>query len=199
MKKLKYKLDLSLVLFVIFLTTSIILSFKLSNANKIIHSQNKLDVRISEYRLYLLNEAFLLNYALHGTVVNTKSEIIDEYLNKYKNLAVLYLKQNACSECYNNTISNVIEKLGVKNNFLIISHPSNKQFINEMVETKNKLSKNMIIFSEYNLYSNSSTSHINSVLLIFDYNKQIKLYLSMDLLKDDFFFNEYITFLENNL
>jgi hypothetical protein len=199
MKKLKYKLDLSLVLFGIFLTTSIILSFKLSNANKIINSQNKLDVRISEYRLFQLNEAFIQNYSIQGTAVHHDSDVFNNYVGRHKTLAVLYLMENACSECYLNSIRDVIKKLGGIDNFLIVSHPTNKNFINEMIESSINLKINKVVYSENDFYSKSSDSLTNAVLLIIDANKRIKLHLSMDLLKDDFFFNEYITFLENNL
>ncbi|MBS4014809.1 MAG: hypothetical protein KGZ97_13840 [Bacteroidetes bacterium] len=197
--KSKIRIDISFILFLIFLIASVALSFNLNEVNKKLKNKPTQEKGYLEYQISMLNEVFLLNYDLNGTVVQSNSEIVDEYLNKYKELSVLYLKQDACSECYNRTIRDVIKKLSNKETFLIISHPTNKTYLEGILETKELFSKNKIIFSSSNLYSNSSTSHINSVLLIIGSNKQIRLYLSMDFLKDDYFFNVYISFLENNI
>jgi len=138
MKK-TFKLDVPLIFFLLFFIVSIILSFKLKlQEDK--YAENEREKHMLErekqmlmYRFDIINQAFKNTYKITGEKLNiSKSEFLPDIFSEKQDIPILYLKEDACSGCYDSIIEKIIKKLGNIEQLRIVSDKSNNDFIIKM-------------------------------------------------------------------
>jgi len=113
-------------------------------------------------------------------------------------IPILYLKEDACSDCYVRIIEAIINRLDNVNQFHIISHSSNRHFITQMIRPKVIPSDKQVTWTDEEIYGDEY-SYSTADLFIINSDMQVRLFLPLDFLNDSYFFEEYMSFLENQL
>jgi len=201
--KLPFKIDIPFILFLVFFIASIFLSFKLKvqkeNCAQQNAQQHEQEMQNLSYRLALLNQTFKDNYKIAGEkLLINNPELFTGLVFEENDIPVLYLKEDACSDCYVRLIEAIINRLGNVNQFHVISHSSNRYFINLMLRLKTIPSDKQVTWTDEEIYSDDY-SYSTADLFIINSDMDVRLFLPLDFLNDSYFFEEYMLFLENEL
>ncbi|NLA69402.1 MAG: hypothetical protein GX856_14400 [Gammaproteobacteria bacterium] len=133
------KSNISSFIALVFVGISIWLSFsnkkfklELKNAEsrKKIQEQQLDDINLDASMIF---EAFALNFVRVNQTLESNTKM-PGYEGEY--LHVIYLKENACSECNHNKLLKIIEKLKNKGRLHIVAHPSNRFFIRKIIQSQ---------------------------------------------------------------
>jgi hypothetical protein len=209
MKKIiiKYsrKANLSFVLLLSFIGLTIWLSYivkKQYAANEQLESsieQTRYDEFLLHNRINLLNDAFMENIQLKGVklsgsaVYSIAQKLIDADL-----VPVLYLRAYGCEDCYSTIITSIIDRLSGKAGFHIISHSSNRHYIEEMYKLNVIKDLSIVLWDDDELYSNSFAQTTAELILI-DNQQRVKALLPLDFFLDHHLFLTYIGWIESRL
>ena len=198
-----FKIDIPFVLFIVFFIASVFLSFKLKVQKETCAQQNaqqtEQELQNLSYRLAILNQTFKDNYKLAGeNLLINNPDIFTEIVLEENDIPVLYLKEDACSDCYVRLIEAIINRLGNVNQFHIISHTSNRHFINLMLKLKTIPSDKQVTWTDEEIYSDKF-SYSTADLFIINSDMDVRLFLPLDFLNNSYFFEQYMSFLENQL
>jgi len=197
--KKKFKFNLSFILFIVFLVVAIFLSIKLRIEKQNVPENFERENQILSYRLLLINETLKANYKISGTKIPTdKYEHFYETFPENLIIPVLYLKKYACSDCYVMTIKAILERMSQWDAFSVISHSTNLHFVDEMKED-GIIPGNINIIWANNELPIRGGLHSTADLLILNPDMTIRFFLPLDFLKENYFFEEYMLFLENQL
>ena len=199
LEKLHLKFNLSFILFLVFLAVAIFLSIKLRIEQQSTPDSIEREKQMLNYRLNLINETFKANYELSGTKIPTdNNEYFYEVFQENSTAPVLYLKKYACSDCYVMTIEAILEQMSQWEAFFIISHSSNRHFVDEMKEIGVIPPDSRVVWTNEEL-PHGGGLYSTADLLILNPNMTIRFFLPLDFLKENYFFEEYMLFLENEL
>jgi len=199
---LPFKIDIPFILFLVFFIASVFLSFKIKVQKENYAQQNaqyEQEMQNLSYRLALLNQNFKDNYKIAGeNLLMNNPELFTGIVFEENDIPVLYLKEDACSDCYVRLIEAIINRLGNVNQFHVISHSSNRHFINLMLRLKTIPSDKQVTWTDEEIYSDEY-SYSTADLFIINSDMDVRLFLPLDFLNDSYFFEEYMLFLENEL
>ncbi len=198
-----FKIDIPFILFLVFFIASVFLSFKIKvlkeNCAQENAQQQEQEMQNLSHRLALLNQNFKDNYKIAGeNLLMNNPELFTGIVPEEHDIPVLYLKEDACSDCYNKLIEKIIVHLGNVNQFHIISHNSNRRFITLLLRLNKIPSNKQIIWTDEKMYGDEY-SYSTADLLILNADMTIRFFLPLDFLKENYFFEEHMLFLENQL
>ena len=198
-----FKINIPIILLLIFFTTSVFLSFKIriqkEKFAEYYDQQYDQQNQILSYRLDLLMQTFKDNYKIAGeSLLMNNPELLAGIVPGQNDIPVLYLKEDACSDCYERFIEAIINRLGNVNQFHIISHNSNRHFITLLLRLNKIPSDKQIIWTDEKIYGDEY-SYSTADLLILNPDMTIRFFLPLDFLKENYYFEEYMLFLENQL
>jgi Fe-S cluster biogenesis protein NfuA len=126
------KINFYLSLLVVFIAISVWLSFKVKSLNKKLNYANTKQINITKenkmfkYHHELITEVLEINIKNHPSINSGKISLNNEDNDQ---TIILYLKANSCTSCNISTVSAMIENFSNNKNFAIVSHTTNKAFI----------------------------------------------------------------------
>jgi len=199
--KFKFKPSLSFFLFILFFAISVALSYKIkvqSNDNSVV-SVLDLKTRILSYHMDLLNQTLKDNYYMSGLkIIDNNIDFNIELLDDGSNVPVLHLKQDACSTCYIETIKNILKTMDGRMPYYVISHKTNRRFVKGMIYSDIITKNAKILWIDKDLYKDGLFQS-TADLLVLNPDMSIRFFLPLDFLKEEYFFEKYMLFLEENL
>jgi hypothetical protein len=181
------KLNLNLILLIVFLGLSVWLSILVKNLRHEVNNANTYQAsiirenRILKYQLGIFNEVLELNLSKQQPV--NIFALPDLFINSPEIKLLMYLKANSCSDCNISTVSNIVEKLSSNDNFALISHTSNKYFIEDLLKKEILKDKELIHYVEDKFIQEHNPVY-DAEILIIDRNYSILGRLPLELLKE---------------
>jgi hypothetical protein len=199
------KSDLRLVLLISFIGLTIWLSYNIKKqhvTNKHLKSsleKTRMDDFLLHNRVHLLNDVLMDNIELKGKKLSgTAIELITQTLIQPGLAPVLYLRAYSCEDCYRNIITSIIDRLSRKKGFHIISHSSNRHYIEEMVQINVINDLSIVLWDDEELFSNSLTNSSAELVLV-DNQQRIKALLPLNFFLDPYLFSTYLAWIESGL
>ncbi|MBS4012810.1 MAG: hypothetical protein KGZ97_03480 [Bacteroidetes bacterium] len=180
-------LNLNFILLILFIGISVWLSLLVRSLKNEVSSLNISNKSITKetivltHKLDFLNDLLALNFQKHPTLNNTPLSLLFSNLNEVN--FTLYLKAYSCSDCNISTISTLIEKLSIYDNFTLISHTSNKYFIEELLSKETIKEIAMVHYIEDKFIRENNPIY-DAEILIIDSKLDILGRLPLELLKE---------------
>ncbi|MFW6326867.1 MAG: hypothetical protein ACOC2F_01000 [Bacteroidota bacterium] len=134
------KSNLSPIITLLFIALSIYLSILIKNKNQqLTESERTLNAQNQEiddykYQTDLLQECILLNLSASLGKISD-NELFSRHSER--DMMVLYLKAHACSPCNMPVLKRIIPLAAKDENFMVLSHDSNKHFLSPLLEEVN--------------------------------------------------------------
>jgi hypothetical protein len=203
--KFSRKVNLSFVLLLLFIGLTIWLSYILKKqyaTNEKLKSsieQNRHDEFLLHNRINHLNDAFMENIKMKGeklsgsAVYSIAQKLLDADI-----VTVLYLRAYSCEDCYSSIITRIIDRLSGKAGFHIISHSSNRHYIEEMHKLNVIKDLSIVLWDDDELYS-TSFPQTTAELVLIDNQQRVKAMLPLDFFSDHHLFLNYVTWIESGL
>ncbi len=199
LKKLIRGLEPGFLVLPVFIGLTVWLSFtvKKQNAdNTRLESsieKNRYDQFLLHNRINLLNDAFIENIRLKGMILSGSSiYAITQKCNDADIVPVLYLRAYSCEDCYSNIIKSIIERLTVKACFHIVSHSSNRPYIEELYEENIINDFDKVLWDDDEIYSNPWV-YSPAELILVDKQQRINALLPLNFFLDAQLFSTYMT------
>ncbi len=199
-QRIAYTFDLRFVLLIIFAAFSAWLSFsyrqqaaQAANYRYQLRWYNN-ELNITRFSMMSLDDAFQENLSRVGLQADGAGVNV---FNKMVPAArpVLYLKKDACSECYHETLISIVNYFYDCDRFIIVSHPSNRPFLQELASKDFIRDFELVAWSVDPLYSNENT-YPEAQLILFDANLHTKGFFTLDFMKDSGFMCQYLNWIE---
>lgn len=203
--KFSRKVNLGFVFLLLFIGITIWLSYivkKQYTTNEQLKSsieQTRHDEFLLHNRINHLNDAFMENIQLKGeklsgsAVYSIAQKLLDADL-----VPVLYLRAYSCEDCYRSIITGIIDRLSGKAGFHIISHSSNRHYIEEMYKLNVIKDLSIVLWDDDELYS-TSFPQTTAELVLIDNQQRVQAMLPLDFFLDHHLFLTYIAWLESGL
>lgn len=161
--------------------------------------QNRYDQFLLHNRINLLNDAFMENVQLRGEKLSGQAmnslgqKLIDADL-----VPVLYLKAYSCEDCYSNIITSIIDRLSGKAGFHIVSHSSNRHYIDQMYKSNVIKDISMVLWDDDELYSDSFAQN-SAELILLDRQQRVNALLPINFFVDPYLFSTYMAWVVTGL
>jgi hypothetical protein len=129
----------------------------------------------------MIFEAFALNFVQMNQPLESNihmSGYDGEVLN------VIYLKENACSECNHNELLKLIEKMKQKGRLHIVAHPSNRFFIRKIIQSQELDESDFVTYLNKEFLQPGFSSY-DSELLLVNQNNQVVWGVPIDFLRNE--------------
>ncbi len=192
------KFELKLLLIFLFSVVSLGLSFKVKKTSNELSRLKTNLVKIEQqnnmlnYQLDVLQEAFALNFGLAHEPL-----LMPDVLNAPagRPMALLYLKDHACSPCNMPVIQRLVDQGWQQNGFRIVSHLSNRYFLMQALGDEELDDQGKVSWVDHPIYAKETTQY-DAELLLIDNQGLITGLLPLELMKEgdvfaDFFSNIY--------
>ena len=189
------KVNISLLLSIIFITLSIWLSFSVKKANETLYRADtqikamERELSISKYQLEILQEALVLNLgkAPVPTRLTTPSRLTSKHTSFDSGDAslqnVLYLKAYACSPCNMPVIEGIINAAAGNSIFQVASNTSNRHFLQPVLQKNGMEDSERVNWLSCKLYDYQQPVY-DAELLFVDAKGFILGVLPLELLKE---------------
>ncbi len=200
------KINLNLLLAIIFITLSIWLSFTVKQINEnLFQSETRVkelerDLGISKYQLEIMQEALALNIgkAPVPTRLTTQSRLTSNHTSPGSGntgqMAILYLKAYACSPCNMPVIEGIIKMGAGSGHFQVASHNSNRHFLQPVIQKNGLADTERIQWLSDKLYDYHQPVY-DAELLFIDPGGFILGVLPLELLKERTLFESWLAHL----
>ncbi len=202
---LRKKVDLGFVSLLVFVGLTVWLSYIIKTqyaARAKLESsieQNRFDNFLLHNRVNLLNDAFMDNIQLKGEqLTGSATHVIAQNLTDADLVPVLYLRAYSCDDCYSTIITGILDRLSDKQGFHIISHSSNRHYIEEMHRLNIIKDLGIVLWEDDELYSNSFM-HSTAELVLIDRQQRVNALLPLNFFLDPYLFSTYMAWFTTGL
>lgn len=157
--------------------------------------KNRHDQFLLHNRINLLNDAFMgsiqsIGNKLSGPAINA----ISQKPTDADILPVLYLRAYSCEDCYSNIIKSIIERLSGTAEFHIVSHSSNRPYIEDLYEENIIVDFDKVLWVDDEIFTNPSV-YSSAELILIDRHQRINALLPMSFFLDTQLFSTYIAWI----
>jgi len=202
------KVNISLVLAILFIALSIWLSFSVKKANENLF-QSEIRVKelerelgIRKYQLEIMHEALELN--IGKAPIPTRQPTLSRQTSNYTSsgagkaglISILYLKAYACSPCNMPVIEGLINMAAGSDHFQIASHNSNRHFLQPIIQHNDLAESERVNWLTGKLYDYHHPVY-DAELLFVDAKGFILGVLPLELLKERVLFESWLAPLNN--
>lgn len=202
---LRRKFDPGFVLLLVFIGLTVWLSYIVKEqyaARAQLESsieQNRFDNFLLHNRVNLLNDAFMDNIQLKGEQLSGSAmQTIAQNLFDADLVPVLYLGAYSCDDCYSTIITSILNRLSDNAGFHIVSHSSNRHYIEEMYKLNVIKDLSIVLWDDDELYSNSFM-HSSAELILLDRQQRVNALLPLSFFLDPYLFSTYMAWFTSGL
>ncbi|TVR38986.1 MAG: hypothetical protein EA394_10135 [Bacteroidia bacterium] len=192
--------DLRFILLVVFAAVSVWLSFsyrqQMAQAADYRYQLRWYDNELSftRFSMMSLDDAFRDNLSRVGMLADGAGVHIFNHLEPAAR-PVLYLNQDACSECYHETLISIVNYFYDCDRFTIVSHPLNEPFLQKLAAKEFIRDIELVTWSVDPLYANGSL-YPEAQLILFDEDMRTRAVFTLDFMKDSGFMCQYLNWIE---
>ncbi len=212
MKKIKVclpgfdqKVDFGIMLLLLFIGLTVWLSYVVKKQYTFRASleasieQNRRDNFLLHNRVHLLNDALMENVRLKGERLSVFAlHAMDQKIIDADLFPVLYLRAYSCEDCYSSIITSIIDRLSGKAGFHIVSHSSNKHYIDELYKSDIIQDLSLVLWDDNDLYSNSFAQS-SAELILLDRQQRVNAMLPISFFLDPYLFSTYMAWVASGL
>lgn len=117
----------------------------------------------------MIFEAFALNFVQVNRTLESNINIPG---HQGESLYVIYLKENACSECNQTELLKLTGKMKQKGMFHIVAHPSNRFFVRQIIQSEELDESEFVTYLNKEIIYPGFSSY-DAELLLLNQNKQV--------------------------
>lgn len=212
MKKIKFclpgfgqKVDFGIMLLLLFIGLTVWLSYVVKKQYKSRASleasieQNRRDNFLLHNRVHLLNDALMENVRLKGERLSVFAlHAMDQKIIDADLFPVLYLRAYSCEDCYSSIITSIIDRLSGKAGFHIVSHSSNRPYIDELYKSDVIRDLSIVLWEDEELFGNTFAQS-SAELILLDRQQRVSALLPINFFVDSYLFSTYMAWVTSGL
>lgn len=201
----KQKIDFGIILLLLFIGLTVWLSYVVKkqytskSGLEASIEQNRRDNFVLHNRVHLLNDAFLENIQLKGEEpLGSSMHVIAQKFIDADLVPVLYLRAYSCEDCYSTVITSIIDRLSDKAGFHVISHSSNRHYIDELYNSGIIKDLSIVLWDDEELFDNSFVQS-SAELILLDRQQRVSALLPINFFVDSYLFSTYMAWVTSFL